>query len=84
MSRKLLQPEFVDNPLYERVGQFRLQTLSDYLEQATIYWALRYDVKLPILDEARQADIKTEMSAFTEWLTGDVDALKVIDGGRKD
>ncbi len=84
MSKNLLQPEFVDDPLYERVGLFRLQTLGDYLEQAAIYWALRHGVQLPILDEDKQADMRAEMEVFTEWLTGDVKPLKVIDGGRED
>lgn len=84
MSKNLLQEGFMDHPQYTNVRVTKLMTLSDYLELATISWAVRWGHKLPILDTEGQADIQVDIDGYIEWLFGDVNPLKVIDGGRKD
>ncbi len=57
--------------------------LSDYLEMAAIVWAAHHKITLPMLSPSKQEDIKAEVEMFTDWILGDVDNLRVINGGKE-
>ena len=84
MPKSILHPRFTDHPSYQRVKEMRMLVLSDYLEMAAIAWAARHNIALPIVNPIKQEDVKAEIEMFTDWILGEVDNLRVIEGGKDD